>query len=490
MVRARNGFAGKAERFVPAGACICALVLAWTMGLARGASAEEKPAAETARLEKTGSEIQSAPSEGDLFRHEPFDASQLRMAKTGALVIRVGEIFRDPRFNPYVPVVNALAQVAGPGFLKMPVDGFDVSQIEWIACNLHVVTVSPQGGKHPTLAVGVQSVVIRLNRPADLQQAILASVPKSSLQTYHGQNYVQMPAIPELDPGESVLRFPDDKTIVALFGVKPDDDEVKEKFLKRLFDDKPNEYAWADAWRTADGGLITLAFDNRNLSWRELDGMEGVPEAAWPALTKTEFVAASFDWNHQTERVAIRMKSACADRPAAEQVAEATQELLSLLTDLNSHLPDDEGADRPDGWLLQALQPRKFAWATKRPNRRSSKPRPSSRCRSPGCRHSPTRPTERDKRLERPEGPWQDERSARRSSARRRTRHITQLAFESIRCAQSNASRRGNSPSCLGRLPADCCWRSGWFMARRSASDFSTTTINTSSPNALPFGPG
>ena len=85
--------------------------------------------------------------------------------------------------------------------------------------------------------VGTQSLVIRLNRPTDWQQVILGSIPLASLETYQGQNYVQLPPLPDFDQGTPLLRFPDDKTIVVLFGNEQKDQGVEEKIFKRLFDD-------------------------------------------------------------------------------------------------------------------------------------------------------------------------------------------------------------------------------------------------------------
>ena len=70
----------------------------------------------------------------------------MRVAKNGGFVIRVGEAIRDPRFAPYVPMINAFAVLALPNLGASP-DGFDVSQIEWIAGNLHAVAKTPKKGE-------------------------------------------------------------------------------------------------------------------------------------------------------------------------------------------------------------------------------------------------------------------------------------------------------------------------------------------------------
>ena len=340
MARARVGFGGKAARF-PAPA------QSWSSSHLRGwqASRTAPRWPRKSRWPKRHGSKNSAggldaPVPGELFGREKFDPAQIRFARHGGFVIRIGEIFRDPRFAPFVPTINAFATLGLPTYLGASANGFDVGQIEWIAGNLHAVAKATKKGGGPAFTVHAQSVVIRLNRSADWQQVILDSIPQASLETFQDQNYVQLPPLPELDQAEPVVRCPDDKTIVVLFGSEQKDEETEE-VLKRLFDDAPGGYAWIDAWHKADGGLVTLAVDNREVGWQNEENLQNVPDVAWPALRKTDFSAFGFSWNHQTDRMAIRVDSICPDQGAAKEVHAATLELLAYLRNPDFDDPED-----------------------------------------------------------------------------------------------------------------------------------------------------
>ena len=165
----------------------------------------------------------------------------------------------------------------------MPNVPVDVGAVEWMAGNLQVISRPPKTPEDQSkFMLGWQAVVIRMKQPANWQQLILETWPGSTLESDNGRAYVELPEIPAIGQGKPVLRFPDDTTIVAHFGydVFHTNDTVREKF----FDDTPADHVWDEAWRAVDGGLITLAFDNRKVGWQDFPGgPKGRPEGSLAA---------------------------------------------------------------------------------------------------------------------------------------------------------------------------------------------------------------
>ena len=82
--------------------------------------------------------------------------------------------------------------------------------------------------------------------------------------------------------------------------------------------------------------------------------LQDAPKVVWPALQKTGFVAFGFDWDHQTDRMAVRVESVCADQAAAEEVCKAAQEFVVYLANLWSNPPEGEAEDLPEVWMIEA----------------------------------------------------------------------------------------------------------------------------------------
>jgi hypothetical protein len=138
-------------------------------------------------------------------------------------------------------------------------------------------------------------------------------------------------------------------TIVGLF------EEPTEEGLEWLFEDSLGVYDWARSWERADGGLITLVVDNRDAAWRKLQGTQlDLPQLAWPAIENPNYFGIGLDWNHQTDRVAIRVDSFCDERLPTEQVYDATQVMLTYLKKLCSQQAGDPNLTVDSA--LQALE--------------------------------------------------------------------------------------------------------------------------------------
>ena len=350
------GKAGKTAAWV---ASVGLMVIASATGLARGAAvadeppAKEQPVAETARLEKPQAPLRHPPAAAErLFARDPFDPAVMRVAKSGGFVIRVGEILRHPKVASDFPHLKQLIAAGLSMVSGIPMEALDVSQIDWIAGNLHAIAKPSKPDSKFAFAVGAQAVVIRMNRAADWQKLVLENVPGASLQNHDGRTYVQLPEMPLIGPGHPVVRFRDERTIVAIFGFKQDSDEAKQKIVKHLLDDSPGQHDWADTWQTVDGGLATFVFDNREVGWRDLPQDAEISAAARSLLAKTDFFAVALDWNPNTDHSTLRVRSACADFAAAQAVYQAT---LAWRTEFTKEVTEQEPGSADDSPEMKTL---------------------------------------------------------------------------------------------------------------------------------------
>ena len=210
----------------------------------------------------------------------------------------------------------------------------DLRQIEWIAGSLVAKITHREGadakGKFET---GSISVVVRLTQAGDWQETILRRVTGATLETHNGRTYVQLPGLAMAGGAVVRLLFPDDKTVIACgYG--------EEAFFADLDATESGKksrqpYAWADAWRAVDGGLLTLVYDQGKLASAAtpVDKADW-PEFAAPLLENVQYLAAGWDWSQKSQQTAVQIHGTCADRQAVAALELAARRVVKRAPEL------------------------------------------------------------------------------------------------------------------------------------------------------------
>jgi hypothetical protein len=175
---------------------------------------------------------------------------------------------------------------------------------------------------------------MRMAHAANWEEILLNGIPGSELESFEGQEYVRLEPITFFGPVGCRVRFLDDRTM-AIAVCKPED--LKE-LNKAFFDDKPRAkpYAWENAWRAVEGGLITCVYDHAKSGWSELPEAKRheAPEALWPLAEKVHYYAAGLDCTEKARHAGIRIRGTCADQDAVQQLHLAASLALNRWPDL------------------------------------------------------------------------------------------------------------------------------------------------------------
>jgi hypothetical protein len=371
MLRFKNRSANKrVQRWVSwaAAGSVLAIALAVTSLHSPAASAEkpadeavaptnEEPApAEVARrIEPSASAGDPTPdnTQQPLFAREPFDPSIIPRAKDGAFLVRLGTLAQLPALQPNIDMLSH----TGTAFLRAwtkNADSFvDLGQIEWIAGSLVAkITHRERANAKGKFELGSVSVVVRLTQAGDWQETILRHVTGATLETHNGRTYVQLPGLAIAGGAVVRLQFPDDKTVIACgYG-----EEAFFADLDATDSDKKSRqsYAWADAWRAVDGGLLTVVYDQGKLELAATPADKADwSEFAVPLLENVKYYAAGWDWSPKSRRTAVQIHGTCADREAVAPLGLAARALLARAPEL---LPDpDELFGKYQDQVLQMI---------------------------------------------------------------------------------------------------------------------------------------
>ncbi len=363
MLQSKQGSAGRlVERFVSWGAAGSVLAIALVVTLLRSPVAnaqkpaagpvEATPPAEPARpVEEVARRIVPSASpdkptpdgqtDGSLFAREPFDVSIIPRAERGAFLVRLGPLMQLPELQPQLDVLNQFVTQFLRGWAKNPDCFVDFRQIEWIAGSLIATVELPaeKGALHKFM-LGSGNAVIRMAQSRDWQETILRHVTGSSLKTHNGRTYVELPPLPPAGDAVVQLLFPDDKTIIAYgFGEKAIFADLDETDAEK---NARQPYDWADAWRTVDGGLVTVVYDHDKLQLAAQPAEKKEwPAFATPLLENVKYYAAGWDWLEGSQRTAIQVQGTCADQATVAALELAAATLFKQSPELLSN-PDEQ----------------------------------------------------------------------------------------------------------------------------------------------------
>ncbi len=344
MLRVKNDSTdSRSVRWTSYGLCAALVAIAFAAVFIRGAAADDQPQAaparhiETARLPEDKRTDGTRPAtpvvDAELFSRAAFDPTMLRANKGGGFLIRVGELLRHPEIQPHVDAMNGALVELLHNIIGEAAEHVDLREIEWIGGDLRLsVTPTGEKGEHGSIMLGSGGMIIRTTHARDWQANMLEEMSGTSLKTFEGKTYVQLPSLPAIGPVAMKMRSPNDRTIIYALCTKEDegDEGAETKFLRRFFDDAPHACPWADAWRAVDGGLVTVAIDNHLTGWQQLPGKDKeFPEFAVPLFDKSGFIAFGCDWTDNSNRTGMRLRVTCDDRQSVQDIHLAAMTMLS-----------------------------------------------------------------------------------------------------------------------------------------------------------------
>ncbi|HVU88316.1 MAG TPA: M56 family metallopeptidase [Pirellulales bacterium] len=236
MLRVKNdSIDPRSTRWTVYGLCGALVAVALTAAFIRGAAADDQPPAPTARPIETArlpddKRMDEAPASApavdpELFSRAAFDPAMLRANKGGGFLIRVGDMLRHPEIQPHVESINAGLIHLLHDIIGEVAEGVDLREIEWMAGDLRlsvtsaVMSADPEG-EHGRIMLGSGGMIIRTTHARDWQAVLLEEMPGTSLKTFEGKSYVQLPSLPAIGPVAMKMRSPNDHTIIYATGTK------------------------------------------------------------------------------------------------------------------------------------------------------------------------------------------------------------------------------------------------------------------------------
>ncbi len=286
----------------------------------------ERASKQDSTITPAGQQPGRSPDE-DLFRRKPFDPAMIARKGSAVLVVRPAELFRRADLQPMKDHCNT-------GLLTwmkaLAVDEellLRVEKAELIAADV-LVAFDKNGTEeqpHRTMFSTGHSMV-RMIQPYDWKRLLLKLLPDTVAKEYRQCEYFGLPAIPALGPAKVFVYVPDDRTLVFASGEK-----LIQGVIAVHIDGAPR-YDWADRWAAVDGGLMTIAFDNREHRWLQ---MRGIDDDLWkpfvgPLLDETQFVGIGADWSNSTNRLVVQGRAISEKPEQSDQVKQTVENLLGM----------------------------------------------------------------------------------------------------------------------------------------------------------------
>lgn len=235
-----------------------------------------------------------------LFQHKPFDIASLAMGKRGAIVVRLGEILKQPRFADVVRKQNTtLVELLNTFFPEVERTTLSLEDIDWIAGDflLSARFVPEKHAENPhEVMFGTGCVFVRWNKDVSDIFHSLRKLPDAAEKKHGEIEYVELPLVPAIGPGaKPCIAFLDGHTLVWGGG---------ESVLTKRLDKRgaPAEaQPWHTAWNRVDGGLVTIVAaepEFKNPSGATLDESARLTEELF---AKAPMLALGADWHGETD---------------------------------------------------------------------------------------------------------------------------------------------------------------------------------------------
>jgi len=252
------------------------------------------------RVDKPAAQASDAlPDDPTLFQRKPFDIASLAMGKRGAIVVRLGEILKQPRFAGIaLEQAKSLVGMLIYFFPDVEKSLLSLDQIDWIAGDF-LLTAQFVPDKHPEhpheVGFGTGCVFVRWNTEVGGIFDSLRNVREAVVKKHGNLEYVELPLSPAMGHVKCCVARLNAHTLVWAGG-----ESVLIKRLEKL--DKPAEaQSWHAAWKREDGGLITVVAGEpefKNPSGATLD-----ESGQWTEefFAKAPLVALGADWHGSAE---------------------------------------------------------------------------------------------------------------------------------------------------------------------------------------------
>ena len=237
---------------------------------------QKSPAPKVTAVSRTRIESPPIGADDRLFGREPVLLSEIGPNDSGMVVLRIRELMERPAVRTFEPLIiggfTAWFQSVFPN-ADAPV--IDLSAIEWVAGKAFVSVdydaEAPDGSKH-NLQFGTSGsgMTAKLSREVDIAAWLKQNVPDTVRHEIDGHDVFQLPGPPPFDPFSIWLTERDGGIIsVALEGPNhqvTDDTTVDSIFGNRNEWIKEPVPAWGRSWGNVAGGLIGIAFTDRQIT--------------------------------------------------------------------------------------------------------------------------------------------------------------------------------------------------------------------------------
>lgn len=304
----------------------------------------DQPRIATRIVERTGKQDSMVTPAGqqpgrspdkDLFQRKPFDPSLIARKGSAVFVVRPAALFRRADLKPMKDIYN---EGLLRGMKALSADEellLKVEQIELLAADAYVVFDKNGKEEQPhRMMFSAGHVMARTTDPYDWKALVLKLFPDTVAREHRQCEYLVLPVIPALGPKKVHVFVPDDRTLVFA---------CSERFIQGVIDvhiDGAPRYDWADQWSAVNGGLMTIAFDNREHRWLQ---MRGIDDDLWkpfvgPLLDGAQFIGIGADWSSSTNRLVVQGRAISEKPKQSDQVKQTAENLLAMArTAIESH---------------------------------------------------------------------------------------------------------------------------------------------------------
>jgi beta-lactamase regulating signal transducer with metallopeptidase domain len=368
MLRAMDGsLSGRSRRLVQGsviGAIAAALLLATAVrGLAEPPEEAPDGSVRVARANKIvpPAADNTANADSKFFQHPPLDLATIPLNRVdtgverGGAVIRLGEIFRQPRFAGLVSLADAaIAASWQETFAGAQAPEWSLANIEYVAGDFDFsARYQPEPRKPDQTAhqimFGSSGCMIRWQKPVAPIFEALRRVPDAKVKEHGDYAYVCL-HVPAFGPADLCVCQLDERTLLWTGG--------EDVFLKRLdrLAQSPQSPKWLSAWENVEGGLVTLVAakaDYKSPADVELPEDEQLTKLL---LTTPQTMAVGVDWSPtEGEDVALKLQVRFADQDSAQNWKSALQTMIDRATAEIAAGLNDEGVDSKQIFGSQAL---------------------------------------------------------------------------------------------------------------------------------------
>lgn len=263
----------------------------------------------------------------DLFQRKPFDPSMIARKGSALCVVRPAELFRRADLQPMKDAYNKAILQGMKAFGADEELLLKVEQIELIAADF-IAIFDKNGSKEQPhrMMFGANHVMARTTQPYDWKRLLLKLFPDTVAKEHRQCEYLELPVIPAFGPKKLYVFVLDDRTITFAAGEK-----LVQGMIAVHVDGSPRN-DWTDQWTAIDGGLATIAFDNRQYHWLQ---MREIDDSLWkpfvgPLLDGAQFIGIGADWSNLTNRLVVRGRAISEQPEQSEQVKQTVEDLLGM----------------------------------------------------------------------------------------------------------------------------------------------------------------